>query len=198
MAKNSPVSYPDTHHDATSNTLFGFWIYLMTDFILFAALFAVYAVLYTSTAGGPALSTLFSLPRALTETLLLLVSSFSCGMALLSVPRNKVHTLLWFAVTFLLGAAFLTMECSEFSTLLAQGSSWKKNAALSAYFTLLGTHGLHIAFGLLFLVIFSLQLLFQGFTTTTIRRLTCLSLFWFFSYVVWIFMFTFVYLIGAA
>ena len=195
--KNSHASFPDTHHDASSNTLFGFWIYLMTDFILFAALFAVYAVLYTGMEGGPSAKQFFDLPSALASTLILLTGSFSCGMALLSIPTNRARTIAWFALTFLLGAAFLGLEIADFKGLLEKGYTWKTNASFSSYFVLIGTHGLHIVFGLLFTLVFIVQLLLRGFTDAVVRRLTCLSLFWFFSYVVWIFMFTIVYLIGA-
>ncbi len=183
------TDFPDTHHDPTSLTLFGFWVYLMTDFILFATLFASYAVLHTSTAD------FFHLPYALTETLILLTSSFFCALALLAVHRNNRRTMTaCFALTFLLGLAFLGMVIGEFTSLTRQGITWQTNASLSAYFTLIGTHALHIFFGLLFMALFVIQALRERLIPKTIRRLTCLSLFWFFSYVVWIFMFTIVYL----
>ena len=118
-------------------------------------------------------------------------------MALLSIPKKKSGTIAWFALTFLLGAAFLGLEFADFKGLMDKGFTWKTNASFSSYFVLIGTHGLHIIFGLLFTLVFIVQLLRRGFTDAVIRRLTCLSLFWFFSYVVWIFMFTIVYLIGA-
>lgn len=191
-------SYPDTHHDVTSNTLFGFWVYLMTDFILFATLFAAYAVLRNATFGGPSAHELLSLPSALAGTLILLTSSFTCGMAMLAIPRqDKTKLTLWFAITFLLGLIFLFLVGREFVHLIETGNSWQRNAFLSAYFTLIGTHALHIGFGLLFMALFVIQSLRWGLIPVTIRRLSCLSLFWFFSYVVWIFMFTIVYLLGA-
>jgi len=119
-------------------------------------------------------------------------------MALLAIPGSRTKTILGFALTFLLGAAFLALEYADFKNLLALGYSWKTNASFSSYFVLIGAHGLHIVFGLLFTLVFILQLLRRGFTDAVIRRLTCLSLFWFFSYFVWIFMFTIVYLIGAS
>lgn len=192
------MKYPDTHHDVTSNTLFGFWIYLMTDFILFATFFAAYAVLHNGVDSGPTAREIFSLPYALSETLILLVSSFTCGMALLSIPLNKNKTMGWFAVTFPLGVVFMMMELSEFLRLIHDGNSWTRSAFLSSYFALAGLHGLHIIGGLLFMLVFMVQFMRRGFTDATIRRLTCLCIFWFFSYVIWIFMFSFVYLMGAS
>ncbi len=185
------------HHDVSSNTIFGFWIYLITDFILFATLFAAYAVLRNGTWGGPTARELFSLNYALSETLVLLTSSFTCGMGMLAVHRNaKKQMTAWFVITFLLGITFLGMVWNELDHLVQKGITWQTSAFLSSYFTLVGTHGLHIAFGLLFMIVFIAQALRRGITSATNRRLTCLSMFWFFSYVVWIFMFSIVYLMG--
>jgi cytochrome o ubiquinol oxidase subunit III len=188
-----------THHThSLSKTLLGFWIYLMTDCILFATLFATYAVLYTKTFGGPSTYDIFHLPFILSETLLLLTSSFTCGLAMLGAENNnKAKTLFWFAVTFLLGVAFMTLEITEFTHLVRDGNSWERSAFLSAFFTLVGTHGLHITTGLIWMVILLVPVAKEGITPTSFRRLSCLKLFWHFLDVVWIFIFTLVYLMGA-
>jgi cytochrome o ubiquinol oxidase subunit 3 len=179
------------------NTLLGFWIYLMTDCILFGSLFATYIVLHNNTYGGPGGDQLFDMPAILVETLLLLTSSFTCGLAMLAVrQRNVRHTLLWFGFTFVLGAIFLLMELTEFRHLALEGNSWERSGFLSAFFTLVGTHGLHIAIGLLWLGIMGWQLWKGGFTGNTVRRLTVFSMFWHFLDIIWIFIFTFVYLMG--
>jgi len=179
-------------------SIFGFWVYLMTDCVLFASLFATFAVLRNNTYGGPAGSELFSLPYVLTETLLLLTSSFSCGLAMLAARRgDKRGVLILFAVTFLLGAAFLGLELNEFHHLATEGNSWRRSGFLSSFFTLVGTHGLHISIGLLWMAITMYQVVRRGLGRATIRRLTMLSLFWHFLDIVWIFIFTIVYLLGA-
>ncbi len=183
---------------ASNKTLFGFWVYLMTDCVLFACLFATYAVLHHNTYGGLTGRELFSLPYVLTETLILLTSSFTCGLAMLAVQRKDKRQLIgWLAVTFLLGVAFLIMEVTEFRHLVHEGNSWRRSGFLSAFFTLVGTHGLHISIGLLWMAVMGKQTIRQGFTSGNIRRLTMLSLFWHFLDVIWIFIFTIVYLLGA-
>lgn len=185
-------------NDADSKTVFGFWLYLMTDCIVFASLFAVYAVLHNSTAGGPNAAELFSMPFVLTETLMLLTSSFTCGLAILAARSNdKQQVLFWFFVTFLLGLAFLSMELTEFRHLAIEGNSWRSSGFLSAFFTLVGTHGLHIAVGLLWMAVMMYRVLKIGLTNSDKRRLTLLSLFWHFLDIIWIFIFTIVYLMGA-
>ncbi len=180
-------------------TIFGFWVYIMTDCLLFATLFATYAVLRNNTYGGPAGSEIFSMPYVLIETLILLTSSFTCGLAMLAVHHNKKSlALAWFGVTFVLGASFLVMELVEFSNLIAEDSSWTRSGFLSAYFTLVGTHGLHITVGLLWIIVLMAQTFKRGLARSSIKRLTMLSIFWHFLDVVWIFIFTFVYLLGAA
>ncbi len=187
-----------SHHDESANTIFGFWVYLMTDCILFGVLFAVFAVLHNNTFGGPPAKELFSLPLALGESIVLLASSFTSGYAMLSVgPEDKKKVLFWFGVTFLLGASFLTMELMEFSILIGEGNGWQRSGFLSSYFTLVGTHGLHIAFGLLWMIVLMIPVMRNGLTPLSIKRLTCLKLFWHFLDVVWIFLFTVVYLMGA-
>jgi cytochrome o ubiquinol oxidase subunit III len=198
MSRQEHEGFPDPHHDTSANTIFGFWVYLMTDAIMFATLFATYAVLRDSVFGGPTARELFSPSYALIETLILLASSFTCGLAMLAVPKgDKTKTVAWYAVTFVLGVCFLSMVGGEFIRLVESGNSWQRNAFLSSYFTLIGTHALHIVFGLLFMIVFLKEVVKRGLIPVTIRRLTCLKLFWFFSYFIWIFMFAIVYLIGA-
>ena len=176
----------------------GFWLYLMTDCILFASLFAVYAVLRTATAGGPSGAELFELPLALTETLILLTSSFTCGLALMMLRQNNVKWLVvWLAVTYILGVSFLTIELTEFGTFISDGHSWQQSAFLSAFFTLVGTHGIHIFIGLIWLLTMVVVLFKKGITPKLKRQLGLFGLFWHFLDLVWIFIFTFVYLMGA-
>lgn len=185
-------------HRATDKTIFGFWVYLMTDCLLFGSLFATYAVLRGNTFGGPSANELFSMPTALVETLILLTSSFCCGLAMLAVHQaRKYHALFWFGLTFALGVVFLILELSEFSHLASSGNSWTRSGFLSAFFTLVGTHGLHITIGLIWMVVMGWQVIRRGFSASVVRRLTLLSMFWHFLDVIWIFIFTVVYLIGA-
>lgn len=180
-------------------TMFGFWLYLMTDCVLFATLFATYAVLRGNTFGGPDAGELFSLPYVLVETLLLLTSSFTVGLALLAARAHAKRLAIGLLVaTGMLGAGFLGMELHEFANLVHEGNSWQRSGFLSAFFTLVGTHGLHIAVGLIWLVTMLVQITRRGFTTHTARRLALFGMFWHFLDVVWIFIFTFVYLMGAA
>lgn len=182
---------------ADDRTLLGFWIYIMTDCVLFASLFAVYAVMHTHTFGGPGGKQLFELHGVLAETLILLTSSFTCGLAMLAVHlKRKPWALFWLFVTFALGIAFLALELTEFHHLAAGGNSWTRSGFLSSFFTLVGTHGLHITIGLTWLLAMMIKLAKAGFSRSTVRRLTMLSLFWHFLDVVWIFIFTVVYLLG--
>lgn len=177
---------------------FGFWVYLMTDCVLFASLFATYAVLHNNTFGGPPGSIIFSLPYVLAETLILLTSSLTCGLGLLASYRQAKNQVIgWFAVTFLLGLSFLTLEISEFSRLIHDGNGPDRSGFLSSIFTLVGTHGLHITAGLIWMLVLMLQISTRGFSPARLRRLTLLSLFWHFLDVIWIFIFTIVYLMGA-
>lgn len=186
------------HHDTNDKTIFGFWVYLMTDCVLFATLFATYAVLRNNTFGGESAKELFSLPFVLTETIILLTSSFVCGLAMLALHRrNKRQVLTLFAVTALLGLAFLGMELYEFHKLASEGNSWERSGFLSAFFVLLGTHGLHIGVGLLWIFAMMAQLIKRGFTEGVVRRFTLLSLFWHFLDIIWIFIFSIVYMLGA-
>ncbi len=195
---NRRPPYPDIHHDVSSNTIFGFWVYLMTDCILFAALFATFAVLRNGTFGGPPGSALFDLPFALAETTVLLTSSFTCGVALLGAPKKTPSQVLgWLGATFLLGILFMAMEMKEFHRLVSAGYTWQSNAFLSSYFTLVGTHGLHVVVGLLMMAVFAVQMMRKGITAFILRRLVCLKMYWHFLYLIWIFTFILVYLIGA-
>ncbi len=181
--------------ETNPKTIFGFWVYLMTDCILFSTLFATYAVLHNNAFGGPTARELFSFPYALTETFILLTSSFASGLARLSAQRNeKNRVLAWLCLVFALGVAFLAMEINEFSNLVKEGNSWRRSAFLSSFFTLVGTHGLHITAGLLWMVVLAAQILRHDLPSVILTRLTCFSLFWHFLDVVWIFIFTVVYL----
>ncbi len=183
---------------ATEKTTFGFWVYLMTDCVLFAGLFSVYAVLHGNTFGGPSGHDLFKLPYVLVETMVLLTSSFTCGMAMLAAQRrDRTQVLAWLGVTFLLGLTFLGMELSEFHNMVLDGNSWRRSGFLSSYFTLVGTHGLHITFGLLWMAVTCVFMIKKGLTESVLKRLTLLSLFWHFLDVIWIFIFTIVYLFGS-
>lgn len=176
----------------------GFWIYLMTDCILFAGLFATYIILRDSTYGGPDGRELFDMPFVLVETLLLLTSSFICGLTVLAMRRgSQRYTLAGLTVTFLLGAAFLVLELTEFRALVQDGHSWQASAFLSAFFTLVGTHGLHIAIGLLWIIVMTVQIIRRGFTPGVVRRAGLFSMYWHFLDIIWIFIFTIVYLMGA-
>jgi cytochrome o ubiquinol oxidase subunit III len=188
---------PDPHQDAFSKTTLGFWIYLMTDCLVFAALFTTYAVLHNNTFGGPSSKDLFKLSTSFTETMILLFSSVTCGFAILqSLKKQKNNVIAWLAVSFLLGASFIALELNEFTDLIEEGNSWKKSAFLSSFFALVGTHGLHVSVGLLWMLVMMGQVYFFGITIHTFRRLVVFSLFWHFLDLVWIFIFTFVYLMG--
>lgn len=175
----------------------GFWVYLMTDCVLFATLFVVFAVLRNATAGGPSGAELFDLNFVLLETMILLTSSFTVGLAVLGAERGyKKQAIIWLVITFLLGASFLALELWEFNHLIAEGHGWSQSAFLSSYFALVATHGIHIAVGLIWMAVVIFRLLQRNFKETDIRRLSLLGLFWHFLDVIWIFIFTFVYLIG--
>jgi len=188
----------DTHErHIASNRVFGFWVYIMTDTILFASIFATYAVLNTSFAGGPTGKELFDLPSVLLETIFLLTSSFTFGLGVVAVNRGRrQEVLLWLAATFVLGAAFVGMELSEFGSMIAEGFGPRRSAFLSGFFGLVGTHGLHVTFGLLWIAVMMVQLVRKGVTIGTTTRMMNLSLFWHFLDIVWICVFTVVYLLG--
>jgi cytochrome o ubiquinol oxidase subunit 3 len=186
-------------HDSNEKTIFGFWVYLMTDLLMFAALFATYAVLRSNTFGGPAQRDIFNGLLVLAETIILLTSSFTTGLGMLALARqDKNKVVMWFGTTFILGLSFLVLEISEFWHLIVEGNSFQRSAFLSSFFTLVGTHGLHIVFGLVWMIILLIRVNSRGLTPGNIRKLTSLSLFWHFLDIVWIFIFTIVYLLGAA
>ncbi|MBW7982081.1 cytochrome o ubiquinol oxidase subunit III [Enterobacillus tribolii] len=186
------------HHDAGSKKVFGFWIYLMSDCILFACLFATYVVLSTGTAGGPSGKDIFELPFVLVETFLLLFSSITYGFAMLGMNKGSTSQVnAWLGLTFLFGAGFIAMEIYEFHHLIMEGYGPDRSGFLSAFFTLVGTHGLHVSSGLLWIIVMMVQVAKKGLTSTNRTRLMCLSLFWHFLDVVWICVFTVVYLMGA-
>ncbi len=191
------INHKTNHHQAEADdrAMFGFWIYLMTDLLMFAVLFAVFAVLHDNTMGGKTGRELFSLPLALTETLLLLTSSFTVGIGMIAARRgDKNRVLFWFGMTFILGLAFLGVELFEFYELIHEGHTLRTNAFLSSFFVLLGTHGLHIASGLLWMGVTMGYIMKRGLNSHMVRKLSMLSLFWHFLDIVWIFIFTVVYL----
>ncbi|HET8991810.1 MAG TPA: cytochrome o ubiquinol oxidase subunit III [Candidatus Saccharimonadales bacterium] len=197
LAIDAKVTRQTERQEADNKTFFGFWVYLMTDCVLFASLFATFAVLHSNTFGGPSAHSLFSMPYALSETLVLLVSSFTCGLAILSAQNKaKRLVLFWLGVTFLLGAAFLTLEIREFSSFVHNGDSWRRSGFLSSYFTLVATHGLHITMGLIWILTMIFQVIKRGLGRITVRQLTLMSLFWHFLDLIWIFIFSIVYLIS--
>jgi cytochrome o ubiquinol oxidase subunit 3 len=176
---------------------FGFWIFLLSDIVMFSALFASYAVLAKASAGGPTGAQLFDLRNAAMETAFLLLSSYSCGLMSLAInSRHQLGTFFGAVVTFLLGAAFLNLELREFQDLIAVGASPQRSAFLSAFFTLVGCHGLHVAIGLVWLVLMMVQLSLRGFQQVVVRRLHCFSLFWHALDIIWVLIFTIVYLMG--
>jgi cytochrome o ubiquinol oxidase subunit III len=176
---------------------YGFWIFILSDMVMFSALFAAFAVLRGNTAGGPAGSELFDLRSVFIETMCLLVSSYTCGLGALSAERRQPGRFLIFAVaTFVLGAAFLFIEVTEFARMIGTGAGPSRSGFLSAFFTLVGMHGVHVASGLIALVYLSAQVIAIGLQTAVLRRLLCWSLFWHALDIVWVGVFTLVYLMG--
>jgi cytochrome o ubiquinol oxidase subunit 3 len=185
------------HPDIVDIRAFGFWIYLMSDLVLFSAIFAAHAVLARSYAGGPTGKELFNLTYTFGETLVLLFSSTACGLAMLAMHAGKKTRVLgWLVVTFLLGLGFIAMEINEFSGMIRNGSGPDQSAYLSAFFTLVGTHGAHVAVGVLWMVVMAGQIAVKGLTRPVRSRLMRFSMFWHFLDIVWIGIFTFVYLMG--
>jgi len=185
------------HPDTLANEAFGFWIYLMSDLILFSAIFATFAVVGRNYAGGPTGRELFHLPYVLVETLFLLFSSTTCGLAMLAVHKEKKGLVMTgLAVTFLLGLGFISMEFNEFLRMILEGNGPERSGFLSAFFGLVGTHGTHVVFGLIWMVVLMRQVVNKGLTTPVQSRLMRLSMFWHFLDIVWIGIFTFVYLLG--
>ncbi|MFC7536730.1 cytochrome o ubiquinol oxidase subunit III [Sphingomonas sp. GCM10030256] len=177
--------------------MLGFWIYLMSDALIFAALFATFGVLSTSYAGGPSPREIFELELVALNTAILLVSSITYGFGMLAMEENKVRaTQMWLLVTGLLGAAFVGIELYEFGKLIAEGATPQRSGFLSGFFTLVATHGLHVTFGIIWIVVMMVQVGQRGLILENKRRLMCLSMFWHFLDVIWIGVFTFVYLLG--
>ncbi len=188
----------EKHHDYGGDTVFGFWVYILSDCILFATLFAVFAVLGGNFAGTPQLKELVELDYVAKETALLLLSSFTFGMAMLAANKQHIKGLyLWLAVTWLLGAGFLVMEVNEFIHLTHAGAGAWSSGAWSAFYALIGTHGLHVLAGMIWMIVLVVLLAREGLTETNNVRLMCLSLFWHFLDIIWICVFSVVYLMGA-
>jgi cytochrome o ubiquinol oxidase subunit 3 len=176
---------------------YGFWIFLLSDIVMFSALFASYAVLVHATAGGPTGAELFNQVSVAIETACLLASSYTCGLMSLAISsRRHLGTYLGAAITFALGAAFLALEIREFANMIAQGATPQRSAFLSAFFTLVGCHGLHVTAGLIWLTVMMAQVAIQGFRVAVQRRLLCFSLFWHTLDIIWVGLFTVVYLMG--
>ena len=194
-----PLFYVVDEHDHPegASTMLGFWIYLMSDCLIFAMLFATFGVVGGNYAAGPAPKDLFDLPLVAVNTSMLLLSSITYGFAMLSMQRSKIGaTQAWLAITGLFGLAFIGIELSEFAHMIHEGATPQRSAFLSSFFTLVGTHGLHVSFGLVWLVTLMTQVWRFGLIEANQRRLMCLSMFWHFLDVVWIGVFTFVYLMG--
>jgi cytochrome o ubiquinol oxidase subunit 3 len=217
LAPRAPVSDPYAlghkpharHDEATGHgeggpaskriiVAYGFWLFLMSDIVMFSAFFAAYAVLARSTAGGPTGRDVFDVPRVAWETALLLISSFTCG---LSAVAFQARQLLWTEVALLitgvLGAGFVTLEAQEFAALIAEGAGPQRSGFLSAFFAVVGCHGLHVSIGLLWLGTMMAQLYVKGFRVTIERRMLCFNLFWHTLDIIWVALFTTVYLLGA-
>jgi cytochrome o ubiquinol oxidase subunit 3 len=197
MSADPSARFYVREHHPENGTLLGFWIYLMSDCLVFACLFATYAVLGRNYAGGPSGAELFELPTVALNTAFLLLSSITYGFAMLESQRNRLRsTLVWLAITGLFGAAFIALELNEFAHLIHEGAGPQRSGFLTSFFALVGTHGLHVSFGIVWLVTLMFQLSRHGLKPENRRRLMCLSMFWHFLDVVWIGVFTFVYLMG--
>jgi cytochrome o ubiquinol oxidase subunit 3 len=195
---HNEVELQEEVHTASAKALFGFWVYIMSDCLLFASMFAAYAVLHTSTFGGPSGKDLFNMPFVLTETLILLTSTFTYGLVTLYAHKkeHKTKVISWILVTGILGAAFLVMEVTEFRNLITEGNGPDKSAFLSSFFTLVGTHGLHVFVGLIWMISLGVQVIRNGLSGRMAQKLSMLGLFWHFLDIIWIFIFTIVYLMG--
>ncbi|CAM4307763.1 Cytochrome bo(3) ubiquinol oxidase subunit 3 [Bordetella tumbae] len=194
---SEPVFYVPVEHHPKNGTLLGFWVYLMSDCLIFACLFATYGVLGRNYAAGPSGADLFDLPLVAVNTSLLLLSSITYGFAMLEMRNKRVGMVqLWLGITGILGLGFLSLEMYEFVHLIEHGAGPQRSAFLSSFFTLVGTHGLHVTFGIVWLVTLMVQVKKHGLIPENRRRLMCLSLFWHFLDLIWVGVFTFVYLIG--
>ncbi|MCG2583576.1 cytochrome o ubiquinol oxidase subunit III [Massilia sp. TS11] len=196
-ANEAEMAFYVRDHHPENGTLLGFWIYLMSDCLIFACLFIAYAVLGRNYAGGPTGAELFDLPTVALNTAFLLFSSITYGFAMLYAQRKALNqTLLWLAITGLFGLGFLYLELHEFAALIHEGAGPQRSAFLTSFFALVGTHGLHVSFGIVWLLTLMVQLKQKGLGEANMRRLMCLSMFWHFLDVIWIGVFTFVYLMG--
>jgi cytochrome o ubiquinol oxidase subunit 3 len=193
----APQFYLKDDHHPEGSTMLGFWLYLMSDCLIFTVLFATHGVVGRNYAAGPSPADLFDLPLVALNTSMLLLSSITYGFAMLQMERNaKMETLFWLGVTGLFGLAFLGIELYEFHHMIAEGAGPTRSAFLSSFFTLVGTHGLHVTFGIIWLVTLMVQVNKHGLIPENRRRLMCLSMFWHFLDVIWIGVFSFVYLMG--
>lgn len=198
LQEHELVAASHDHALAAQAAEFGFWLYIMSDCVLFASLFAGFAVLNASYAGGPTAQELFHLPYVFIETMLLLTSSLSCGFATLALRQGKrVHVRNWLLVTFALGLGFVAMEIAEFRQLILEGSGPDRSAFLSAFFSLVGTHGAHVSCGLIWMAVMVAQIGTKGLTSAVCGRLERLGVFWHFLDIIWVGVFTVVYLMGA-
>ncbi|MCL6631732.1 MAG: cytochrome (ubi)quinol oxidase subunit III [Alicyclobacillus herbarius] len=194
VVEEKTIEYRDP---AESLKIFGFWLFLATDMLLFACLFATYVLLHTHTAGGPTARTLFDVPGFVAETFILLTSSFTGGLATYEMQRQRPKAVaVWLAVTMLLGLAFVGLEAQEFIHDVEMGATMSRSAFLSAFFTLVGTHGSHVSVGIVWMLAILIQVLRQGITPQTARKVFNVGLYWHFLDVVWVFIFTVVYLTG--
>ena len=201
--ETAPVDFiPEAEHAGPASTRtvvgYGFWIFLLSDIVMFSGLFAAYAVLWRSTAGGPTGQELFNLRNVFIETICLLISSYTAGLGALSAEQQQAPRFYLFSLlTFILGAAFLFIEISEFVEMIAKGAGPSRSAFLSAFFTLVGMHGAHVTSGLLWLIYMVAQVAVKGLQPHVLRRLLCFSLFWHALDIIWVGVFTLVYLMGA-
>lgn len=194
----SEIALEEHHHDSDGTDVFGFWLYILTDCILFGSLFATFIVLHPPGAYGPALKSFIDLPYVLGETFFLLASNFTFGLSMISLYKKKRGLVqFWLGLTFILGACFVGMEVKEFIHLANEGYSWTVSGAASSFFTLVGTHGLHVSVGLLWIAVMIIQLAMLPLDHHIEKRMTMLGIFWNFLDIVWIFVFTTVYLMGA-
>jgi cytochrome o ubiquinol oxidase subunit III len=197
---NRPAHAHESHGGPAPTRLvvaYGFWIFILSDIVMFSALFAAYAVLSGNAAGGPTGAELFNLQSVFILTMCLLLSSYTCGLQMLSAELGELERFAIFAVlTFLLGAAFLVLELSEFADMVRKGAGPSRSAFLSAFFTLVGMHGAHVATGLLWLLFMATQVAVKGLRPAVLRRLLCFSLFWHALDIVWVGVMTLVYLMG--
>ncbi|MBY0529764.1 MAG: cytochrome c oxidase subunit 3 [Rhabdochlamydiaceae bacterium] len=197
LQKSVHENYPDPHHDVYSRTTFGFWVFLLTDFVLFGTLFATFAVLQNGTYGGPSGKDLFNLSSGLLQSIILLSASLTAGLGgAFAHRKDKNKTLLLFGATFVLGALFMGMQIADMQRLMHLGHGWQKSAFLSIYYTIMGTFSVHMLFALLWVIVLGVPVFREGVSHVSLRRLICLKMFFQFLNIVWIFIYSFVYLLG--